>query len=319
MNSSDDVTKLLQMSQYTTVMADTGDINTIKSFQLEDATTNPSLIYQAAQNPEYHDLIKRTVKSSHKDDQIIKRLSIAFGSEILEFIQGRVSTEVDAKLAYNTNKTVEYALLLIRLYEDCGVDRSRVLIKIPATWEGIQAAKFLESRDIQCNMTLIFDEVQAKACAQAGAFLISPFVGRITDWCLQKSGLLEYPPVSEDPGVSFVKDVYNLYTRMEYETLVMGASFRHIAQIEALAGCHALTIAPKYLKILSEDRGVLEQQLFSDQAIDERMIASDSEITEEDFKLQMGCNTMASELLSAGISAFSEDTDKMVAYVRSIL
>src|SRR5881398_2386361 len=254
--------QLEQLKQYTTVVADTGDFQSIKAYAPQDATTNPSLILKAVQKPEYRPLLEKAVAEANgaSVDAIIDNLLIAFGTEILKFVPGRVSTEIDASLSFDTEATVAKGRELIALYEKAGVDRARVLIKIASTWEGIRAAEILEKEGIHCNLTLLFGTHQAVACAEAGVTLISPFVGRILDWYLKDSGRTEYPP-EEDPGVVSVTQIYNYYKKHGYRTEVMGASFRNVGEILELAGCDLLTIAPKLLSELASYGGELERKL----------------------------------------------------------
>jgi transaldolase len=257
--------KLEQLKAMTSVVADTGDIEAIKLFTPEDATTNPSLIYKAAQLPQYQSLIKQSVEWAQAENgnlltDSLDMISVKIGLEILKTVPGYVSTEVDARLSFDSVATVEKARKLITLYEDAGISRDRILIKIASTWEGIQAAKVLEEEGITCNLTLLFSFAQAVACAQADAKLISPFVGRILDWYKKAEGKDSYAAM-EDPGVVSVSRIYRYYKAHGYNTVVMGASFRNTGEIEALAGCDKLTISPALLADLEKDSGKLEQQL----------------------------------------------------------
>ena len=258
--------QLEQLKQYTTVVADTGDFHAMQTFQPQDATTNPSLILKAVQKPEYRPLLEQTVQAHRgaPTSTIIDHLLIAFGLKILAIIPGRVSTETDARLSFDTDGTIAKARQLIALYEAAGISRERVLIKIASTWEGICAAKVLQQEGIRCNMTLLFSLPQAIACAEAGAQLISPFVGRIYDWYKKASGT-DYSG-ADDPGVQSVQRIYTYYKKFGYTTEVMGASFRNTSQILELAGCDLLTISPELLQSLSDTDGVVERKLSSEQA-----------------------------------------------------
>ena len=255
-----------QLKQYTTVVADTGDFQSIAQFLPQDATTNPSLILKAVQKPEYQPLFAATVQA-HKGEpvgDIMNHVLVAFGSEILKIIPGRVSAEVDARLSFDTEATVEKAKTVIALFEAKGNDRERILIKIAATWEGIQAAKILEAQGIHTNLTLMFSLAQAVACANANVTLISPFVGRIYDWFKKQTGT-EYD-ASNDPGVESVRTIYNYYKKFGIKTQVMGASFRNVGQIIGLAGCDLLTISPDLLKQLQEMNEPVSAALNSENA-----------------------------------------------------
>ena len=244
--------QLEQLKQFTKVVADTGDFQSIKQYTPRDATTNPSLILKAVQKPEYKPLLDKAVRDfpNASTGDVIDRVLVAFGMEILKIIPGRVSTEIDARLSFDTEATVEKGRELIALYEDAGAGRERVLIKIASTWEGIRAAEILQKEGIRCNMTLLFSLAQAIACAEAGAQLISPFVGRIYDWFKKSTGM-DYAG-AEDPGVQSVKRIYNYYRKFGYTTEVMGASFRNTSQILELAGCDLLTISPELLQALAD-------------------------------------------------------------------
>lgn len=308
--------KLDQLKKLTTVVCDTGDINSIKQYAPTDATTNPSLIYQAAQDKAYHHLIddaiqyglKKGETEEHRMHCIMDKLFVNFGIEILKIIPGRVSTEVDARLSFDLEKTLHKATTLIGLYEAAGIDRKRVLIKIASTWEGAQAAKILEKEGIHCNMTLMFCLAQAAACAEAGATLISPFVGRILDWYKSAEKVDGYPP-EKDPGVLSVTDIFNYYKKFGYKTQIMGASFRDVDEILQLAGCDLLTIAPKFLKTLQKDSGKVDQKLFMDKAKHDR--EKKWHITQEEFRFELNENAMATEKLAEGIRKFAVDTRKL--------
>ncbi|ORX53700.1 transaldolase [Piromyces finnis] len=309
---------LEQLKKYTTVVSDTGDFETIAQFKPQDATTNPSLILQASQKPQYAYLIDDAIKyakskTENQEEQIAwaaDKLIVNFGAEILKIIPGRVSTEVNAKLSFNKAATIEKAKRLIALYEEAGVSKDRVLIKIASTWEGIQAAQELESKyGIHCNLTLLFGFPQAVACAEAKVTLISPFVGRILDWYKKSTGK-NYEAV-EDPGVHSVQRIYNYYKKYDYNTIVMGASFRNVGEIEQLVGVDFLTISPALLTSLQQATNTLEPKLSveSAKAMD---IPYVSYINDEvAFRWDMNQDSMATEKLSEGIKKFGEDQDKL--------
>lgn len=301
--------QLAQLKQYTTVVADTGDFHAMEVFQPHDATTNPSLILKAVQKPEYRPLLEETVRAHAGQEvgAIIDELLVAFGRKILAIIPGRVSTETDARLSFDTDGTIAKAHHLIALYEAAGVKRERVLIKIASTWEGIRAAEVLEKEGIRCNMTLLFSLPQAIACAEAGAQLISPFVGRIYDWYKKASGI-DYTG-ADDPGVQSVQRIYSYYKKFGYATEVMGASFRNTSQILELAGCDLLTISPELLQKLAETEGTVERKLSPDQAsaTELRKISLD----EKAFRLALNEDAMATEKLAEGIRLFCADAVKL--------
>ncbi|MBS6727181.1 MAG: transaldolase, partial [Haemophilus parainfluenzae] len=261
-------TQLDSLRSMTVVVADTGDIDAIKKYQPQDATTNPSLILSASALPQYAPLIDEAIayakaQSADKAKQLIDaedKLAVNIGLEILKIVPGRISTEVDARLSYDTQATVEKARKLIALYNAAGISNDRILIKIASTWQGIRAAEILEKEGINCNLTLLFSEAQARACAEAGVYLISPFVGRILDWYKANTDKKEYAP-AEDPGVISVTKIYNYYKKYGYKTVVMGASFRNVGEIIELAGCDRLTIAPALLKELQENSTALVRKL----------------------------------------------------------
>ena len=300
--------QLEQLKQFTTVVADTGDFQSIKQFTPQDATTNPSLILKAVQKPEYKHLLENAVEQSPgmSTDAVIDRVLVAFGTEILKIIPGRVSTEVDAALSFDTDATVAKGRDLIALYEAAGTARERVLIKIASTWEGIRAAEVLQKDGIRCNMTLLFALPQAIACAQAGAQLISPFVGRIYDYYKKSTGI--HYMGAEDPGVQSVKRIYEYYRKFGYTTEVMGASFRNTSQILELAGCDLLTISPDLLQQLADTEGTVERKL--GQAAGEKMIEKIN-LDEKAFRFMMNEDPMATEKLAEGIRAFCADSDKL--------
>lgn len=300
--------KLEQLKAMTTVVADTGDLAAIQQWQPQDATTNPSLLLKAAQLAVYQPLLDAALAYARKQygkDLIAEAcdyLAVAIGKEILQVIPGRVSTEVDARLSFDKQATVERAQKLIALYEARGIDRSRVLIKIAGTWEGIQATEILEKQNIQCNVTLLFGFAQAAAAADAGAYLISPFVGRILDWFKASTGKQDFA-AHEDPGVISVSEIYRYYKQHQYKTIVMGASFRNTGEIEELAGCDQLTISPDLLAALDQDHGVLTRKLFSD---DTSAITKQT-LNEVAFRWQLNENAMATEKLADGIRKFAVD------------
>lgn len=297
--------KLEQLKRFTTVVADTGDLDAIARLQPVDATTNPSLLLKAATFPRYAQMMAQIQQDFRGNPQAAcEQFAVAVGSEILSLIPGRISTEVDARLSFNEQATYEYALRLIDRYEQHGIDRQRVLIKIAATWEGIQAARRLEKLNIQTNLTLLFSFAQAAACADAGVFLISPFVGRIYDW-YKKNLNREYADL-EDPGVQSVSRIYHYYKANNYPTIVMGASFRNLGQIEALAGCDRLTISPELLEQLSTEQGPLERKLQAG-AQGEAAILMD----EAGFRWAHNEDAMANEKLAEGIRAFARDQEKL--------
>jgi len=307
-------TLLEQLKQYTTVVADTGDFERMQAFMPQDATTNPSLILKAAQLPSYQSLITnvKTKNAGKPVDQVIDALLVAFGIEILKIVPGRVSTEVDARLSFDTAATIKKAREIIAAYEANGISKKRVLIKIASTWEGIQAAKTLQAEGIACNMTLLFSLIQAVACANAKAQLISPFVGRITDWHKKSLGAQWQDEVhggANDPGVVSVKSIYNYYKSFDIPTEVMGASFRNIGQITHLAGCDLLTISPELLAELQANSAALTPALTvkSAQAVQLNAIKAD----ETSFRYQLNQDAMATEKLSEGIRLFCADIEKL--------
>ena len=307
-------TLLEQLKTMTVAVCDTGDLNSIKKFTPRDATTNPSLITAAAQMPEYADVVDGALRWAHgkagagaTEDQVVglalDRLAVEFGLRILSIVPGRVSTEVDARLSYDTQKTIEKAHYLIQQYEAAGASRDRVLIKIAATWEGIKAAEVLEKEGIHCNLTLLFGMHQAIACAEAGVRLISPFVGRILDWYKKDTGRDSYP-AAEDPGVVSVTAIYNYYKKHGYKTEVMGASFRNLGEITELAGCDLLTIAPNLLADLESKTGTLERKLDPAKAM--AMDIPKTPVDEATFRRMHEADRMAKEKLDEGIQGFSK-------------
>ncbi|WP_134079597.1 transaldolase [Haemophilus haemolyticus] len=315
-------TQLDSLRQMTVVVADTGDIDAIKKYQPQDATTNPSLILSASALPQYAPLIDEAVayakaQSNDKAQQLIDaedKLAVNIGLEILKIVPGRISTEVDARLSYNTQATVEKARKLIALYNAAGISNDRILIKIASTWQGIRAAEILEKEGINCNLTLLFSEAQARACAEAGVYLISPFVGRILDWYKANSDKKEYAP-AEDPGVISVTKIYNYYKEYGYNTVVMGASFRNVGEITELAGCDRLTIAPALLKELQENSTALVRKL----EYKGEVKAKPQPLTEAEFYWQHNSDAMAVEKLADGIRKFAVDQEKLEAMLSAKL
>ena len=313
--------KLEQLRKLTTVVADTGEIDAIKKYQPEDATTNPSLILKAAQIEEYAPLIDASIEyakaqSNDKAQQVqdtCDMLAVNIGKEILKTIPGRISTEVDARLSYDTEGSVAKARQLVKMYNDAGITNDRILIKLASTWEGIRAAEILEKEGINCNLTLLFSFAQARACAEAGVFLISPFVGRIMDWYKAKEG--RDFEASEDPGVISVTDIYNYYKDYGYNTVVMGASFRNIGEILELAGCDRLTISPQLLADLEAAEGVVEEKLVATTELQERPAA----MNHSEFLWEHNLDPMAVEKLAEGIRNFAVDQGKLEAMIEAKL
>jgi transaldolase len=313
-------TALDQLKAFTTVVADTGDFERMKQFAPQDATTNPSLILKAVQQPSYQQLVQ-AVKSANPQATVavlMDRILIAFGLEILKIVPGRVSTEVDARLSFDTPATIAKARELIALYAAHGVDRNRVLIKLASTWEGIEAAKVLEAEGIHCNMTLLFSLVQAAACGKAKAQLISPFVGRITDWNKAKLGTswndAEHSG-QHDPGVQSVKGIYHYYKHFGIATEIMGASFRNTNQIMQLAGCDLLTISPELLAELQSSSEAVIRKL--DPKATQGKEIKELIVTESAFRLQLNNDAMATEKLAEGIRAFCSDIVKLEALLKN--
>ncbi|HRO59875.1 MAG TPA: transaldolase [Burkholderiaceae bacterium] len=307
---------LERLRQWTTVVADTGDFNAMRAYAPRDATTNPSLIVKALQKSDYRSLVGETV-AAHRDEsveQLCDRLLVRFGREILSIVPGRVSTEVDARLSFDTEGTIAKAHALVALYEAAGISRDRVLIKVASTWEGIRAAERLENEGIRCNLTLLFSFPQAVACADAGVTLISPFVGRIYDWYRQRSETDIAP--EDDPGVQSVRRIHTYFKKFGYETEVMGASFRSVGQVLALAGCDLLTIGPE----------LLEQLRTSDQAVERRLdpgLAKAQQVErerfdEKQFRFAVNEDAMASDKLSEGIRLFVADVRKLETLVSQV-
>ena len=315
---------LQQLKSLTTIVADTGDFESIKEFEPQDATTNPSLILKAVQKDNYRPLMVDTVKAVVKDsglsgealiDAAVDRVLVAFGLEILKIVPGRVSTEVDARLSFDAQASIDKARELISLYESDGIGRERVLIKLASTWEGVVAAKQLQTEGINCNMTLLFSMAQAVACAQAGAKLISPFVGRILDWHKAKTGK-DYA-AAEDPGVVSVKGIYNYYKKFGYETEVMGASFRNTGEIVELAGCDLLTISPNLLEELKTSDIKIERKLSVEEA--KSMDIEKLDLDEAGFRWMLNEDQMATEKLSDGIRIFGKDMLKVREMIAAVI
>jgi transaldolase len=306
-------TLLDQLKTMTVTVADTGDIHSIEKLQPRDATTNPSLLTTAAAMPEYAEIVDETLRWAEKeakgegDEAVVRlavdRLSVEFGLRILKIIEGRVSTEIDARLSLDTDATVEKGRYLIKLYEATGVSRERILIKIASTWEGIRAAEILEKEGIHCNLTLLFGLHQAAACAEAKATLVSPFVGRILDWYKKDTGRDSYP-AEEDPGVLSVKRIYAYFKKFGYKTEVMGASFRNLGEIVELAGCDLLTIAPNYLQELAKTEGTLQRKLDPKAAVGADVVKLD--VSEASFRKMHAADRMATDKLDEGIAGFSK-------------
>jgi transaldolase len=313
------VNKLEQLKNMTTVVADTGDIDAIAAYTPTDATTNPSLLFKAAQKPQYEHLLQNAIdyamsRSNEMEVRAIDmmdKLAVNFGAEILNIIPGRISTEVDARLSFDTKATIARAEKLMSLYDMAGVNSSRVLIKIASTWEGIQAARELERLGIHCNLTLMFSLAQAIAAAEAGATLISPFVGRIMDWYKKAEGVDGYA-ASADPGVKSVTQIYNYYKNHGYQTVVMGASFRNSDEIMELAGCDLLTIAPELMAELRASEGDLPRRLDAGKA--KAMQIEAIPMHESAFRWLMNEDAMATEKLAEGIRNFAKDAAKLEAF-----
>ena len=310
------MTALESLKQYTTVVADTGDIAAIAHHRPQDATTNPSLLFQAAQMPAYRHLVEEATEVASElggtdqrmAEEFIDRLFVLFGSEILNVVPGRVSTEVPGRLSFDTAATVAQARKLISLYEKQGVSRDRILIKIASTWEGIRAAEVLELEGIHCNLTLLFSFAQAVACAQAGVTLISPFVGRIYDWYRKDHGGTEIVP-DQDPGVESVTRIYNYYKKFDYKTQVMGASFRNVNQIVRLAGCDLLTISPELLNQLESTEGTVKRELDPIKARESK--EQRLRLEEKTYRWMHNEDAMATEKLAEGIRKFNSDAHRL--------
>lgn len=306
--------KLEQLKQFTDVVADTGDIEAIAKYKPLDATTNPSLLYKAAQMEQYQGLVQNAVKGNDSIEAASDALAVDIGLEILKIVPGRISTEVDARLSYDTAASIAKAHQLIERYNKAGIDNDRVLIKLASTWEGIRAAEQLEKEGINCNLTLLFGFNQAAACADAGVTLISPFVGRILDWYKANTEKKDYS-ATEDPGVLSVQHIYNYYKQHNYNTIVMGASFRNTGEIEQLAGCDRLTISPQLLQSLSEDEGDLKRVLTPVNT--GAAIAKQLE-SEAQFRFGMNQDAMATEKLAEGIRGFVADQINLETLLKNI-
>lgn len=308
--------KLEQLRKMTTIVIDTGDIDSIKKYAPTDATTNPSLIFAASQKPQYKHLIEEAVKygkvkAKSKEEELqllMDKLFVNFGCEILKVVPGRVSTEVDARLSFDIDGSINKAHSLIALYKAAGIDKERILIKLASTWEGAQAAIQLEKEGIHCNMTLLFSMAQAIAAAEAKATLVSPFVGRILDWYKKSEGVSGYAP-ADDPGVRSVTEIYNYFKKFDYKTQVMGASFRNVDEPLELAGCDLLTISPQLLQELADSDGAVERKLDSAKA--KSMNITKIALDEKTFRLMLNDNAMATEKLAEGIRKFAEDAMKL--------
>jgi len=317
---------LEQLKGHTVVVADTGDFEAMKQFSPQDATTNPSLILNAASMPKYKEILDRAVaygKTLGDDDsdavgKTVDKMFVEFGCEILKIVPGRVSTEVDARMSFDKEGQIQRALRIIEMYKDSGVDKERVLIKLSSTWEGIEAARVLEKdHGVHCNLTLLFSMAQAVACAEAGVTLISPFVGRILDWHLANNKSKTSYEASEDPGVVSVTQIYNYYKKHDYKTVVMGASFRNTGEVTALAGCDLLTISPKLLAELEKSEAAVPKALSVEaaKALDIDRVPLD----EKTFRWMLNQDQMANDKLSEGIRKFAADQDKMDAMVKEML
>lgn len=313
--------QLEQLRELTTVVADTGDIVAIEQYQPEDATTNPSLIYKAAQLPQYSELLNTAIeyakaKGGDKNIQVENAcdyLAVSIGKKILSIVPGRISTEVDARLSYDTQASVDKARHLIKMYQDIGINKERILIKIASTWEGIKAAEILEKEGINCNLTLLFSFAQARACAEAGAYLISPFVGRILDWYSAKEG--KTYTAENDPGVISVSKIYNYYKRYDYKTVVMGASFRNTGEIIELAGCDRLTISPELLGQLEQNSQPIERKLIPNKTENSKP----EPLSHAEFLWQHNQEAMAVDKLAEGIRNFAIDQEKLEELISSKL
>ncbi len=318
------ISQLESLKKFSSVVADTGDIDSIQKFSPDDCTTNPSLIFKAVQSNKYKKLFDEVLANSKSRkfnqlndqvDYIADQLAIAFGIELTKIVPGYVSTEVDSDLSFNTEATFEKAKQIINSYEQSGVPRNRILIKIAGTWEGIQAVKKLEAEGISCNCTLIFSLTQAVACAEAGAFLISPFVGRILDWF--KANSSKDFDATNDPGVESVEKIYNYFKKYNYNTIVMAASFRNKEEIINLAGCDKLTISPSLLEELNKSEGDLDQKLSQDQS--SQIVINRINVNESSFRWHLNENQMASFKLAEGIRLFNKDLLKLKKTIREQL
>lgn len=315
---------LSQLKQFSVIVADTGDFESIRKYQPRDATTNPTLLQKAAEMPEYAELLQRVLRevrdssqaSAHHVQLALDRLAVAFGLEILKIVPNRVSTEVDARLSFDVAGSVQKAKQIIQMYESAGIPRERILIKLASTWEGICAARELKKDSIRCNLTLLFSFPQAAACAEAGVQLISPFVGRILDWYKKSTGRDQYP-AAEDPGVVSVTQIYRYYKKYGYQTEVMGASFRNVGEILELAGCDLLTISPSLLEELAKTPGSITRKLSAESA--NQLEMPKQSLTESTFRWMLNENQMATEKLSDGIRLFAADTVKLEKFIEKKL
>jgi transaldolase len=308
--------QLEQLRQFTRVVADTGDFALMKEYAPQDATTNPSLILKAAQKPEYRSILQQAItdgkKAGSPDDDIMRQILVLFGCEILKVVPGRVSTETSAKLAFDTAALIDEAHIFISSYAKKGIPKERILIKLATTWEGIQAAKVLQKEGINCNMTLLFSLAQAVACAEAGAKLISPFVGRILDWYKKSTG--KTYTAAEDPGVLSVREIYAYYKKYGYATEVMGASFRSKEEVLELAGCDLLTISPELLAELKAGTDKVVRKLSPESSA--QLKVSKFSLDEKGFRWMLNENAMATEKLSEGIRVFNADAAKLEALIK---
>ena len=316
------ITKLNALSAMTTVVSDTADIASVRRINPTDCTTNPSIVFKAVSNPEFKETFQEAIAWGERQNfceeycvrAIADRLAVSVGAALVEIVPGRVSTEVDADFSFDVQGSITQAQSIIADYESRNIPRERILVKLAATWEGAQATKILQQRGIDCNLTLIFNKVQAIACADAGAFLISPFVGRITDWYKKFNGISSYP-IEQDPGVISVREIYNYYKANNVKTVIMGASFRSQSQVEALAGCDCLTVAPEILEGLKSSFGPINRILSPDNFRSEAAI----EINEARFRWEMNQDAMATELLTSGIRGFAADLIKLHDLIRKKL
>lgn len=315
---------LEQLKKLTTVVADTGDFESISKYKPTDATTNPSLLLAASKMPQYKHLMEKAVQygksnGSTPEEQVTEamdKIFVLFGVEILKLVPGRVSTEVDARLSFDVEGSIEKAKKFIKLYEEAGISKERILIKLSTTWEGVEAARKLEEEGIHCNMTLLFSFAQAVACAEAGVTLISPFVGRILDWHVKNTDSKEFQP-ADDPGVKSVTAIYNYYKKFGYKTVVMGASFRNTGQITELAGCDLLTISPSLLEKLSNSSEKISQKLSKDKA--EKLDIEKVSLDEKKFRWLLNEDAMATEKLAEGIRKFAVDAVKLEDMIKAEL
>ena len=317
--------QLVLLGEMTTIVADTGDIETIRRLQPTDATTNPSLILKAALMPEYKYLLDAAISLEGTQkmdvDLVMDRIAVYFGAEIVKIVPGFVSTEIDARLSFDTEATVFRARRIIQMYQDLGIPKSRILIKIASTWEGIRAAEILEKEGIQCNLTLLFSLIQAAACAEAGVTLISPFVGRIYDWYKKETGCFYEDADNDDPGVQSVKSIFGYYKKFGYKTIIMGASFRSKKQILALAGCDRLTISPSLLDELQNRREeeTVVRKLDAEDDKHYKLAGEKLDASEPSFRKILNEDRMATEKLDEGIQGFSKDLEKLEHLVLSFL